>query len=54
MTDKQFKEQKKRVEKLVPIWRDKLGLNSYRLHNSYSRENKKEAWGYYFFNLSLR
>ena len=43
MTDKEYRQQKKRVERLVKKWRELLWLNNYRIHNSWARDTKDGA-----------
>lgn len=40
MTDKEYKDLKKRIEKLVKKWRGLLWLNNYRIHNIWARVPK--------------
>lgn len=42
MNDKEYKALKKKIEKLVIRWRDRLGLNSYRLHQEWRRNEPTE------------
>lgn len=43
MTDKEYNQLKTKLTKLTKKWRDKLGLNSYRLHHTWDRTTKELA-----------
>lgn len=43
MTDKEYRELKRKIEKLITKWRDLLWLNKYRLHNTWVRGSKPES-----------
>lgn len=43
MTDKEYEALKKKITKLTTLWRDELGLGSYRLHHNWARTTKERV-----------
>lgn len=43
MSDKEYNQLKKKITRLASLWRERLGLNTYRLHHSWDRTTKEKA-----------